>query len=207
VGENRLPDAGVGENRLPDAGVGENRPPAAADDLDGLARDLDARCRLHGSFTLRSGQVSDEYFDKYRFESDPALLRRVVDRMCGLVPAGTAMLGGLELGGVPLATMLSGSTGIPALFVRKHAKTYGTGRIAEGADPAGRTVALVEDVITTGGAVASAARALRDLGATVTTVVCAIDRSRPGESVLAAEGIEVRPVLTKRQLDAAARGS
>jgi orotate phosphoribosyltransferase len=172
----------------------------------GSARDLDARCHLHGSFTLRSGQVSDEYFDKYRFESDPALLRRVVDRMRGLVPAFTDMLGGLELGGVPLAAMLSGSTGIPALFVRKQAKAYGTLRVAEGADPAGRTVALIEDVITTGGAVASAAWALRDLGATVTTVVCAIDRSRPGESVLAAEGIEVRPVLTKRQLDAVAAG-
>jgi orotate phosphoribosyltransferase len=184
----------------------ENREPAGADDMAALARDLDARCRLHGSFTLRSGQVSDEYFDKYRFESDPVLMRRVVDRMRDLVPAGTDLLGGLELGGVPLAAMLSFATGIPALFVRKQAKTYGTRRIAEGADPAGRTVLLVEDVITTGGAVVSGAQALRDLGATVAMVVCAIDRSRPGENVLAAEGIEVRPVLTKRQLDAAAAG-
>jgi len=183
--------------------VMEKRGPAGADDLVSLARDLDARCRLRGNFTLRSGQISDEYFDKYRFESDPLLMRRVVDRMRDLIPAGTRLLGGLELGGVPLAAMLSGATGIPALFVRKQAKAYGTCRIAEGADPAGRTVVLVEDVITTGGAVASAARSLRDLGATVTTVVCAIDRSRSGENALAAEGIEVRPVLTKRQLDAA----
>jgi len=190
----------------PYAGHVENREPAAADDLAALARDLDARCRLRGNFTLRSGRVSDEYFDKYRFESDPVLLRRVVDRMPDLVPAGTDLLGGLELGGVPLATMLSFATGIPALFVRKRAKTYGTCRIAEGADPAGRSVLLVEDVITTGGAVVSGAQALRDLGATVTTVVCAIDRSGPGENALAAAGIEVRPVLTKRQLDAAADG-
>jgi orotate phosphoribosyltransferase len=185
--------------------VVEKPEPPGADDLAGLARDLDARCRLRGSFTLRSGQVSHEYFDKYRFESDPVLLRRVVARMRELVPAGTGLLGGLELGGVPLATMLSSATGIPAIFVRKRAKEYGTRRIAEGADPAGRTVVLVEDVITTGGAVASAAGALRDLGATVTVVVCAIDRSRPGENALAAEGIEVRPVLTKQQLDAAGR--
>jgi orotate phosphoribosyltransferase len=186
--------------------VVEKPEPPGADDLAGLARDLDARCRLRGSFTLRSGQVSHEYFDKYRFESDPVLLRRVVARMRELVPAGTGLLGGLELGGVPLATMLSSATGIPAIFVRKRAKEYGTRRIAEGADPAGRTVVLVEDVITTGGAVAGAAGALRDLGATVTVVVCAIDRSRPGENALAAEGIEVRPVLTKQQLDAAAGG-
>jgi orotate phosphoribosyltransferase len=184
----------------------EQREPPATDGLAGLARDLDARCRLHGRFTLRSGQVSHEYFDKYRFESDPVLLERVVARMRVLVPAGTALLGGLELGGVPLATMLSAATGIPALFVRKQAKAYGTRRIAEGADPAGRAVLLVEDVITTGGAVAGAARALRDLGASVTTVVCAIDRSPPGRGALAAEGIEVRPVLTKQQLDAVARG-
>jgi hypothetical protein len=69
------------------------------------------------------------------------------------------MLGGLEPGGVPLATMLSSVTGIPALFVRKDAKTYGTLRLAEGGDPAGRQVLLIEDVITTGGAVLNAAAA------------------------------------------------
>ena len=110
-----------------------------------------------------------------------------------------------KLGGVPLATVLSQATGIPTLFVRKQAKSYGTGRLAEGADPAGRYVLLVEDVITTGGAVAGAARALRGLGATVTTVVCAIDRSLPGGSGLADEGIAVRPVLTKALLDAVAK--
>jgi orotate phosphoribosyltransferase len=172
-----------------------------AGDLTQLARDVDARCRLRGTFTLSSGQVSDEYFDKYLFESDPALLRRVADQMTPLVPAGTSYLGGLELGGVPLATVLSQATGIPALFVRKQAKTYGTAQLAEGGDPAGYTVTLVEDVITTGGAVASAARALRALGATVTTVLCAIDRSGAGHGALAAEGIAVRPVLTKDLLD------
>jgi hypothetical protein len=76
--------------------------------------------------------VSEEYFDKYLFESDPVLLQRVVACMKHLVPAGTGLLGGLELGGVPLATLLSQATGIPALFVRKQAKAYGTRRIAEG---------------------------------------------------------------------------
>jgi orotate phosphoribosyltransferase len=175
-------------------------------DLVQLARDIDARCRLRGVFTLRSGKVSSEYFDKYLFESDPVLLRRVVERMSALIPAGTDLLGGLELGGVPLATMLSSDTGIPALFVRKEAKTYGTCQLAEGGDPAGRTVLLVEDVITTGGAVRNAARALRAGGATVTTVVCAIDRSAPGQNALGAEGITVRSVLTKDLLDSVTSG-
>jgi orotate phosphoribosyltransferase len=126
---------------------------------------------------LRSGQVADEYFDKYLFEADPVLLGRMVSRMVDLMPADTDMLGGLELGGAPLAVLLSQKTGTPVLFVRKEAKTYGTGRLAEGGDPSGRTVLLVEDVITTGGAARDAARVLRRAGAVVGSVVCAIDSS------------------------------
>ena len=168
-----------------------------------LARDIDASCRLTGEFTLRSGQVSSEYFDKYLFESDPQLLARVVDRMVGLLPEDTELLGGLELGGIPIATVLSARTGLPALFVRKQAKEYGTCKLAEGPDVAGRRVTLVEDVITTGGAVRDATRALRDAGAIVEVVVCAIDRSPEGENPLTDVGLEVRPVLTKAELDTA----
>ncbi|MEZ5093967.1 orotate phosphoribosyltransferase [Nocardioides sp.] len=167
-----------------------------------LARDIDSTCRLTGEFTLRSGQLATEYFDKYLFEAEPALLARVVAQMEQLVPEGTELLGGLELGGVPIATMLSARTGLPALFVRKKAKDYGTCKLAEGSDVAGRRVTLVEDVITTGGAVRDATRALRDAGAVVEVVVCAIDRSPAGQNPLADVGLEVRPVLTKAQLDA-----
>jgi orotate phosphoribosyltransferase len=168
-----------------------------------LAGDVDACCRLTGEFTLRSGQAATEYFDKYLFESDPALLGRLADAMLGLVPVGTELLGGLELGGVPIVTALSARTGLPALFVRKRAKEYGTCKLAEGPDVAARRVTLVEDVITTGGAVRDATRALRDAGAVVEVVVCAIDRSPEGQNPLADVGLEVRPVLTKAQLDAA----
>ena len=168
-----------------------------------LARDIDACCRLTGEFTLRSGQVSSEYFDKYLFESDPRLLHRVAQQMLDLLPADTGLLGGLELGGIPIATMVSSLTGRPALFVRKKAKEYGTCKLAEGPDVAGRRVTIIEDVITTGGAVRDATHALRQAGAVVEVVVCAIDRSPAGQSPLADVGLEVRPVLTKEQLDAA----
>ncbi|GAB3776084.1 orotate phosphoribosyltransferase [Nocardioides ginsengisegetis] len=168
-----------------------------------LAADIDACCRLTGEFTLRSGQVASEYFDKYLFESDPALLARVARQMVDLLPADTDLLGGLELGGIPIATMVSSLTGTPALFVRKKAKEYGTCKLAEGPDVAGRRVTIIEDVITTGGAVRDATRALREAGAIVEVVVCAIDRSPAGENPLADVGLEVRPVLTKEQLDAA----
>ncbi|WP_198161750.1 hypothetical protein [Nocardia puris] len=64
-----------------------------------------------------------------------------------------------------------------------------------------RYVVLIEDVVTTGGAVRAAARQLRARGATVDTVVCAIDRSPAREHALAAGGVTVRPVLTKDLLD------
>jgi orotate phosphoribosyltransferase len=172
---------------------------------EALARDIDDCCRLTGQFTLRSGQVSSEYFDKYLFEARPALLRRVVEQMVDLVPAGTELLGGLELGGIPIATVLSSRTDLPALFVRKAAKEYGTCKLAEGPDVSGRRVTLVEDVITTGGAVRDATRALRDLGAVVEVVVCAIDRSAAGTNPLEDVGLEVRSVLTKADLDAVTR--
>ena len=75
---------------------------------------------------------------------------------------GTELLGGLELGGIPIATMVSARAGLPALFVRKQAKEYGTAKLAEGPDVAGRRVTIIEDVITTGGAVRDATNALRD---------------------------------------------
>jgi orotate phosphoribosyltransferase len=167
-----------------------------------LARDVDARCRLRGTFTLRSGQVSDEYFDKYLFETDPALLSRVAAGMEVLLPDDAELLGGLEMGGIPIVTALSARTGLPALFVRKKAKEYGTCKLAEGPDVAGRRVTLIEDVITTGGAVRDATLALREAGAQVDLVVCAIDRSPSGENPLADVDLEVRAVLTKADLDA-----
>ena len=170
-------------------------------DLD-LARDIDARCRLTGEFTLRSGQVATEYFDKYLFETDPALLARVASAMAPLLPDDTDLLGGLEMGGIPIVTVVSAQTGLPALFVRKQAKTYGTCKLAEGPRVAGRGVTLIEYVITTGGAVRDATLALRAAGAVVDTVVCAIDRSPGDDNPLADVGLEIRSVLTKVELDA-----
>lgn len=169
-----------------------------------LAADINALCRLTGEFTLRSGQVADTYFDKYLFEADPVLLDRVATQMLELLPADTDLLGGLEMGGIPIATMVSAKTGTSALFVRKKAKEYGTCKLAEGPSVEGRRVTIIEDVITTGGAVRDATNALRELGAIVETVVCAIDRSPAGENPLADLGLEIRAVLTRADLDAAA---
>lgn len=168
-----------------------------------LAARIDRIARLTGTFTLRSGRTASEYFDKYRFEAQPTLLASIAEAMEALLPPGTEVLAGLELGGVPLATALSLRTGIPAAFVRKEAKTYGTAQLAEGADVAGRRVVVIEDVITTGGQVVISTAQLRDRGAVIDTVICAIDRSDDGGAALTAAGLQMRSVLTKAQLDAA----
>ena len=99
-------------------------------DLTSLAREIDATCRLTGTFTLRSGRVAGEYFDKYRFEADPRMLDRVAARLAALVPPGTEVLAGLEMGGIPVVTALGRHTGRPCAFVRQTAKAYVTARLA-----------------------------------------------------------------------------
>jgi orotate phosphoribosyltransferase len=172
-------------------------------DRQTLAACINDRCRLVGTFTLRSGQISDHYFDKYLFEGDPALLQEVAEHCIALVPPGTEVLAGLELGGVAVATALSLASGLPAAFVRKVAKPYGTAKLAEGAEVAGRRVLVVEDVITTGGQVAMSTEDLRRLGAEVEHVLCVIDRSDGTHDALRAAGLRVTALLTAIDLDAA----
>jgi len=166
-----------------------------------LARRIVKCATLHGDFRLRSGARSHVYFDKYRFESDPALLRDITQAMAPLLPPGIDALAGLEMGGIPLATMLSQHTGIPAVFVRKQAKEYGTCKLAEGGEIAGKNLAVIEDVVTSGGQILISTSQLRELGATVTTVLCAIDREAGGRENLAAQGLELRPLFTRSELE------
>jgi orotate phosphoribosyltransferase len=67
-----------------------------------LASRIKASAKLTGTFVLRSGAVSTTYFDKYRFEADPTLLLDIATEMTGLVPRGTEVLAGLEMGGIPV---------------------------------------------------------------------------------------------------------
>ena len=163
------------------------------------ARIYDA-AHLTGTFTLRSGVVSNEYFDKYLFEADPALLRDIAAACVPLVPAGMDALAGLELGGIPIATMISQLSGLPARFVRKEAKTYGTCRLAEGGELGGQRLCIIEDVVTSGGAILDAAVELRAQGAILGPVICVIDRESGGAEKLADEGLELHPLFRMHEL-------
>jgi len=171
-------------------------------DRQALAKRIREVALLTGQFTLRSGATSTFYWDKYRFESDPVLLAAVAVGMLPLLPASYDKLAGLELGGIPLATALSLQSGKPGLYVRKAAKPYGTARLAEGADVAGKRILVVEDVVTSGGQVISSTGELRALGAHVREALCVIDRQEGGAEALAAYGIALSALLTRADLDA-----
>ena len=122
-----------------------------------LAACIRATARLTGTFRLRSGAAVHAYFDQYLFEADPYLLREVAAELRPLIPGGTEVLARLELGGIPVVPALSPAAGLPTAFVRKTATAYGTARLAEGAEVAGRRVCSVAEVVTTGGQVRSSA--------------------------------------------------
>ena len=169
-------------------------------DLDDLARNIRRVSLLTGTFTLRSGRQSDTYFDKYRFEADPLLLRRIGEAMQPLLPPDTTVLAGLELGGIPLVTMLGQLTGLPTAFLRKKAKTYGTCRASEGAELNGGRVVLVEDVVSSGGAILDQLMLLQADGVAPETAVCVIDRETGGAQALAGVGVTLRPLLTMSRI-------
>ena len=165
-----------------------------------LAAAVHEACHLTGEFTLRSGATATDYFDKFRFEARPDLLAAVADELALLVPEGTEVLAGLELGGIPIVTALSLSTGLPAAFVRKQAKPYGTRRLAEGADVDGRRVLVVEDVATTAGQMLLSTKDLRDAGAHVDHALVVIDRLAGGREALAGIGVELHALFTRDDL-------
>ncbi len=172
-------------------------------DRHALATAVFDHAHLTGEFLLRSGAVSHEYFDKYRFEAEPHLLREIASALAPMVPEDTEVLAGLELGGVPLAVMLSQLTGIPTAFVRKSAKPYGTRRLAEGAEVDGKRVLVIEDVVTSGGQVVMSTADLRGAGAEVDHVLCVIDRQAGGADALAEAGVALRALFTMADLKGA----
>ncbi|MCB0364102.1 MAG: orotate phosphoribosyltransferase [Bdellovibrionaceae bacterium] len=170
-----------------------------------LAKQIYQIAYLTGSFKLRSGQTSSEYFDKYRFEAQPKLLKEIAKAMVPLIPPGTEVLAGLEMGGIPIATALSLETGIPAAFVRKEAKEYGTCQFAEGTDVKGKKVCVIEDVVTTGGQILISTKDLRSHGAEISDVLCAIFRGSNESSPLAEAGLKLHPLFTMDELKSAGR--
>jgi orotate phosphoribosyltransferase len=165
-----------------------------------LANEIYKTAHLTGSFKLRSGKVSNDYFDKYLFESNPILLKEIAEHISRLIPEDTEVLAGLEMGGIPIATALSIKTGIPVAFVRKKAKEYGTCKLAEGIEIQGKNVCIIEDVVTTGGQILLSAQDLKNCGAVVNNVLCVIEREQQGRDNLENSGLTFLSLFKMEEL-------
>jgi orotate phosphoribosyltransferase len=166
---------------------------------DALVRRMVEASELHGSFVLSSGATSTVYFDKFRFLTQPDLLRDVAHSVAGLLAADTALLGAPEGAAMLLVAAVSLETGLPVTVVRKQAKAYGTRAQVEGEVPPGAITTLLEDVSTTGQQVRRAAEVLNEAGADVRRIVLAIDRG--GADHLREAGYDVAAVAVLRPTD------
>lgn len=165
-----------------------------------LAADLVRAAYLRGDFLLSAGQRSNYYFDKYLFETRPAILRRLGRFLAELVPADTDRVAAPELGAVVLGGAVSMELGLPLVIVKKEAKQYGTARTIEGELHAGERVVVIEDIVTTGTQAIRAARRLAEAGAVVNGVVVVLDREEGGEDHMTEAGLRYQPLFRRRDL-------
>jgi orotate phosphoribosyltransferase len=168
-----------------------------------LGEALVAAAYLEGDFVLRSGKRSRYYLDKYRFETRPELLAPLGERIAGAVrehEPDAVRIAAPVLGGVVLAAAASLVSGLPFLMIRDAAKDYGTANRIEGGFEPGESVCLVEDIVTSGGALLEAITALRDAGLVVRTAVCVVDREEGGADALARHAVRLRPLFRAGEL-------
>lgn len=174
--------------------------------LPGLTVRLAETALVAAPFHLADGARLDSYFDEYRLAADPELLRDTAAAMAALVPRDAQLLAGIELGGVPLVVALSAATGLPAVFLRRRPKGYGSRRQIEGAPFAGRQTVLVDDVVRSGGQLLAMARILRIAGAPLSDALCVLERSLGGRALLAEHNVTLHSLLTEADLAASRRG-
>ena len=164
--------------------------------IDAL-RDADAV--RFGEFELSHGGTSEYYVDKYLFETDPGCLEAIADAFAERVTPEDK-LGGVALGGVPLAAATSVAAGVPYVIARKQRKEYGTANLVEGRLEEGEEVVVLEDIVTTGTSLVDAIEALRDAGATVDRALVVVDRQEGGRENVEAADVEMEALVTAEEL-------
>jgi orotate phosphoribosyltransferase len=166
-----------------------------------LAKKIYDVAYLKGEFLLRSGKISNEYFDKYQFESSPLLLKSIVKEFTPIISKlDFDYLAALEMGGIPIATAISLEINEDVVFVRKKAKEYGTQKFAEGPNVAGKKLLIVEDVITSGGQVILSKNQLQSEGAIINDVICVIDRESGGKELLKENNLNLYSLFTMSEI-------
>ena len=165
--------------------------------LDLLAR----RSARRGQFTLASGRQSTLYIDARLTTMSPEGLTLIGPLALEAIRGAgwdVQSVGGLTLGADPVSYAVSYASALAgdgkalrAFTVRKEAKAHGTGKLVEGTFEPGDRVAVIEDVITTGGSALKAIAALRAAGGTVAGVLALVDREEGGREALEGDGVGV----------------
>jgi orotate phosphoribosyltransferase len=160
------------------------------------------RALQFGDFTLASGKKSSYYVNSkkvlFHAEAITLLGELLYDATSDL---RFQAIGGLEVGAIPMAAAAltafhrHGRT-LEGFFVRKQAKSHGSQELVEGQVSRGDAVVVIDDVLTTGGSVVQAIKAVEAAGATVLRVVCICDRLQGAREALA--GYDYRPLFTIR---------
>lgn len=166
---------------------------------DRLVDLLATRSARRGSFTLASGRLSTLYIDARLTTMSPEGLATIGPLGVSALDASgwmVAAIGGLTLGADPVSYAISYASAaspraLRAFTVRKEPKGHGTGRQIEGPFEAGDRVAIIEDVITTGGSALRAAEVVRGAGGIVCGVLALVDREEGGRDAIESAGIPV----------------
>lgn len=176
-----------------------------------LLERLAERAYRHGNFTLASGRSSNHYVNCKPVSLSGEGLALLGEQLLAEVEADAVAVAGLTLGADPLVSAVAlqaALTGRPldALIVRKEAKGHGTGAWLEGPlPPAGSTITVLEDVVTTGGSSLKAVSQLRQAGYTVNRVVAIVDRQEGGLEAMTAADLELRSLFQLEEIAATAQ--
>ena len=161
-----------------------------------IAQLFEAGCIKFGNFTLASGKQSPIYIDLRRVISFPALFKKITQAYAEIVQG----LSFDHIASVPYAALPAGSVvawqlGVSMIYPRKEVKQHGTGQAIEGSFEAGQSAVLIEDVITSGSSIVTAAEVLRQAGIIVKDVAVLVDREQGGSLKMEEIGLALHSVL------------
>jgi len=198
----RINAARRGRARAATRTVAAAAPAVDASLVDEIALGLHALGAVRfGEFTLKSGKISPVYIDLRLLVSDPALMRIAARAMAGLLKGIPCdRIAAIPYGGLPIGQAVSLEAGLPLLYPRREVMDYGTRKAIEGAFAPGETVAVLDDLVTTGGSKLEAIAPLAEAGLVVRDVVVLVDRGQGGAEELAARGLRLHAVLTLEAL-------